>query len=102
LNLIEDPEINPHSYEHLTFDKEAKTIQWKWESTPGAHSLASVRFHSLSLSFLSTASATEASDNTASCTVRAVKVVTPSALHKSFKMVAPVKTAKYLLSLLPP
>jgi hypothetical protein len=28
-NRIEDPEMNPHSYGHLIFDKEAKTIQWK-------------------------------------------------------------------------
>jgi hypothetical protein len=27
LNKIEDPEINVHSYAHLIFDKEAKTIQ---------------------------------------------------------------------------
>jgi hypothetical protein len=25
-NRIKDPEINPHTYGHLTFDKEAKTI----------------------------------------------------------------------------
>jgi hypothetical protein len=31
-NKIEDPEINPHTYEHLIFDKEAKTIQWKKDS----------------------------------------------------------------------
>jgi hypothetical protein len=29
---IEDPEINPHIYGHLTFDKVAKTIQWKKDS----------------------------------------------------------------------
>jgi uncharacterized protein (DUF736 family) len=28
LNRIKDPEMNPHTYGHLTFDKEAKTIQW--------------------------------------------------------------------------
>jgi hypothetical protein len=26
-NRIEDPEINPHTYNHLIFDAEAKTIQ---------------------------------------------------------------------------
>jgi hypothetical protein len=26
---IEDPEMNPHTYDHLNFDKGAKTIQWK-------------------------------------------------------------------------
>ena len=26
---IEGPVINPHTYGHLIFDKEAKTIQWK-------------------------------------------------------------------------
>ena len=26
---IEDPEMNPLTYGHLVFDKEAKTIQWK-------------------------------------------------------------------------
>jgi len=25
-NRIEDPEMNPHTYNHLIFDKEAKTI----------------------------------------------------------------------------
>jgi hypothetical protein len=28
-NRIEDPEVNPHTYGHLSFDKGAKTIQWK-------------------------------------------------------------------------
>jgi hypothetical protein len=31
-NRTEDPEINPYTYGHLTFDEEAKTIQWKKES----------------------------------------------------------------------
>jgi len=29
---IKDPEINPHNYGHLIFDKEVKIIQWKKES----------------------------------------------------------------------
>jgi hypothetical protein len=32
LNTIEDPEMNPHSYGHLIFDKVAKTFQWKSDS----------------------------------------------------------------------
>jgi hypothetical protein len=28
-NRIQDPEMNPHTYGHLNFDKGAKTIQWK-------------------------------------------------------------------------
>ena len=27
-NKIESPETNPHTYEHLIFDKGGKTIQW--------------------------------------------------------------------------
>ena len=27
-NIIENPEMNPHTYGHLIFDKGAKTIQW--------------------------------------------------------------------------
>ena len=30
-NRIEDPEMNPHTYDHLIFDKGAKTITWKKE-----------------------------------------------------------------------
>jgi hypothetical protein len=28
-NKIEDPDMNPHSYVHLIFDKGAKNIWWK-------------------------------------------------------------------------
>jgi hypothetical protein len=28
-NRFEDPELNPHTYGHLIFDKGAETIQWK-------------------------------------------------------------------------
>ena len=28
-NLIKVPDINPHNYKHLSFDKEAKNIKWK-------------------------------------------------------------------------
>jgi hypothetical protein len=31
-NRIEDPEMNPHTYGHLIFDKRAKTIKWKEDS----------------------------------------------------------------------
>jgi hypothetical protein len=31
-NRIKDPEMNPHSYGQLIFDKAAKTIQWKKDS----------------------------------------------------------------------
>jgi hypothetical protein len=31
-NRIKDPEMNPHTYSHLTFDKGAKTIQCKKDS----------------------------------------------------------------------
>jgi hypothetical protein len=25
-----NPEVNPYTYGHLIFDKEAKTMQWEW------------------------------------------------------------------------
>ena len=28
MDRIEDPDINPYTYAHLIFDKEAKIIQW--------------------------------------------------------------------------
>jgi hypothetical protein len=31
-NRIKDPEMNPHTYDHLIFDKGAKIIQWKKDS----------------------------------------------------------------------
>ena len=31
-NRIQDPDINPQTYEHLIFDKEDRSIQWKKES----------------------------------------------------------------------
>jgi hypothetical protein len=31
-NRVRDPEINPCTYGHLFFDKEAKTVHWKKES----------------------------------------------------------------------
>jgi hypothetical protein len=30
-NRVEDPKINPHTFNHLIFDKESKIIQWKKE-----------------------------------------------------------------------
>jgi hypothetical protein len=30
-NRVEDLELKPHTYNHLIFDKESKTTQWKKE-----------------------------------------------------------------------
>ena len=35
-NRVKDTKIKPHTYRHLTFAKEAKTIQQKKDSTNGA------------------------------------------------------------------
>ena len=32
MDLIEDLDINPHTGEHVIFDKESKTVQWIKES----------------------------------------------------------------------
>jgi hypothetical protein len=32
-NRIEDPDMNPHSYAHLIFDKGTKNIPWKIASS---------------------------------------------------------------------
>jgi hypothetical protein len=31
-NRIKDPDMNPHNYTHLIFDKGAKNVQWKRDS----------------------------------------------------------------------
>ena len=36
-NLIEDPDVNRHIFEHLIFDKEAKIIQWKKMKASSTH-----------------------------------------------------------------
>jgi hypothetical protein len=33
MGYIEDPEMNPHTYGHVIFDKGAKTIQWEKKKT---------------------------------------------------------------------
>jgi hypothetical protein len=32
MNGTEDPDMNPHNYTHLIFDKDTKNIQWRKES----------------------------------------------------------------------
>ncbi|MGE9574747.1 hypothetical protein ACQP3C_27275, partial [Escherichia coli] len=31
-NRVENPDINPHTYEHLIFDKQSKFIRWNKEN----------------------------------------------------------------------
>jgi hypothetical protein len=33
MEQIEDPDMNPHSYVHLIFDKGTKNIQWRKDSS---------------------------------------------------------------------
>jgi hypothetical protein len=56
-NRMEDPEISPHSYDHLIFDKSAKNIQWrkdslfnKWENWIPTCRILKIRSLSLTLS----------------------------------------------------
>jgi len=49
-NIIEDPEMNPHTYGHLIFDKGVKTIQsrkdsifCKWRCSPGGQHVEECR-----------------------------------------------------------
>ena len=55
-NRIKDPDLNSQTYEHLIFDKGAKTIQWKKESIFNKwcwHNWMLTCFHYFSLVFCS-------------------------------------------------
>ena len=43
-NQIEDPDINPHTYKHLIFDKDTKNVKWKNESLTNGSGLTGSQY----------------------------------------------------------